>query len=169
MYLLVLKHEKEVYDMKEEINTLKTLVQSMALQIVSYIEKGMSSKAFTEDHKDQDKVQDKEEVTISEPEFECHQCSFKNEQLLTLNRHMNTKHENQKIRSVDTKNKLNKKKNCDDGKKTISMVKFFCDECDFSSTNKKTLKKHKTKDHHIDNDCVNCTAEEACEVCVEAE
>lgn len=70
-------------------------------------------------------------------------------------------------------------------------TQFYCDECDFSSTNKKSLKKHMDKGIHtekysdisveeVNNDIVNaknvpnsncdkCSKEEACEDCIEAE
>ena len=169
MSLLVLKHEKEILDMKQEIQSLQTLSQTMALQLVKYIEKDMSNKDSNKDNNNEDIIQEKEAVTISGPEFKCDLCSFKSEKLITLNKHINTKHESQKTHCVDAINEINTKKHSDDGKKTVSKAKFYCDECEFSATNKKTLKKHMVKDHHPEKNCENCTTAKTCQVCSEAE
>ena len=75
-----------------------------------------------------------------------------------------------------------------------SKTKFYCNECDFSSTDKKTLKKHMDKyihtnkysdisveevKNHMENvmnarnvpniDCDKCSKEEACEDCIEVQ
>ena len=41
------------------------------------------------------------------------------------------------------------KKNVDSDKEIVSKGKGFCDECNFSSSNNKTLKKHKYKGHKL--------------------
>jgi hypothetical protein len=165
MTLLVLKHEKDIAALTEEVNTLKTLVESMALQFSS--------------------EEENMKFASSETKYECKVCNFKSEKQITLNKHMNTKHVQDSSKSKEMKANVKSVKN------NSCKTQFYCDECDFSSTNKKSLKKHMDKGIHteknsdisveeVNNDIVNaknvpnsncdkCSKEEACEDCIEAE
>ena len=48
-------------------------------------------------------------ATISGPGIKCDLCSFKSEKLVTFNKNINTKHENQKTRCIDAINVINTK------------------------------------------------------------
>ena len=182
--LLILKHEKDIAQLTEEVNTLKTLVNSMSLKLVSYSE-NQDSPELGNEEKD---VED--EAVISDPKYECSLCNFKSEKQITLNKHMNTKHE--ECKSNATSNTQEIKEHRNSFVKNTLKAKFYCDVCDFSSTNKKSLKKHMDKGIHTDSSnsyeeiknkkenpkipinepnkgCAECSKEEACEGCIEAE
>ena len=154
MTLLMLKHERDISALIEEVNSLKSLVQSMSIQLDVTKEKEVISEDFAD--KDNDKVQEgPEKVSSSEPEYKCDLCNFKSEKLITLNKHKNTKHDHNQIKNIETKSEL--KKLGEKSKDHALKAKFYCDMCDFSSTNKKTLKKHIEKGNHIKNGCDNAT------------
>ena len=64
-------------------------------------------------------------ATISGPEIKCDLCSFKNEKLVTFNKHINTKHKNQKTYCIDAINGINTKKHSDDGKRRFLKLSFI--------------------------------------------
>jgi hypothetical protein len=142
----VLKHEKEITSLTEEVCMLKSLLQSISLQLVNTKEQEISNKASpnTDDHK-YDK--EKQKVSTSEPSFKCEMCIFKCEKIITMNKHKNTKHESCVNGNKDNKSVQDTKKHDDSDKEKVSKGKWYCDECNFSSSNKKTLKKHKDKGH----------------------
>ena len=72
-----------------------------------------------------------------------------------MNKHKNTKHEQDQFQNIETESEL--KKLGKKGKDNFLKAKFYCDVCDFSSTNKKTLKTNMEKGNHIKKDCENAT------------
>ena len=83
---LLMLHEKDISALIEEVNTLKSLVQCMYIQLVVTKEKEVTNKDFG--LQEDDKVQEgPEKVSSSEPNFKCDLCIFKSENLITLNKH----------------------------------------------------------------------------------
>ena len=66
-----------------------------------------------------------------------------------MNKHNNTKHESGKIDNIEGKSTQNNKKLADSSKDNVSKGQLYCDECNFSSSNQKTFKKHKEKGHEL--------------------
>ena len=61
---------------------------------------------------------------------------------------MNTKHEQDSSKSKNAKTALEIKDNVNSVKKNACQTKLYCDDCNFCSINKKTLKKHIDKCLH---------------------
>ena len=80
--------------------------------------------------------------------FKCEKCSYRCRKEITLNKHMNTKHvdKNSDIVTIQSEKTLKPTKPADEYQKEKENSKFFCDECDYGCTNKKSLKKHKSKE-----------------------
>ena len=146
MTLLMLKHEKEITALTQEVNMLKSLLQSISLQLVMTKQKEISNEDSPNmvDSKD---YEDKENISTPEPSFKCDLCNYKCEKITTMNKHKNTKHESGTNENVESKSAQNNKELADSYQGKGSKGKLYCDECDFSSSNKKTFKKHKEKGH----------------------
>ena len=65
----------------------------------------------------------------------CEKCEFTCDKVITLNKHMNTKHMEQKMQNIG--NKKGNKEN------------FLWDNCQFSFTKKKDLRKHIDNVHKV--------------------
>ena len=98
---------------------------------------------------DSNDYEGKQKISKPEPSFKCDLCSYKCEKIITRNKHKNTKHESGKIDNIEGKSAQNNKKLADSSKDNVSKGKLYCDECNFSSSNKKTFKKHKEKGHEL--------------------
>ena len=148
----MMKHEKEITYLTQEVNMLKALVQNMTLEIVKGIMQEVNSKEkedniYTTQNKSAN-IEDAEKnkkvelnvihVNKTKMVFQCEDCDFECEKEITLNKHKNTKHT--KVNSTKD-NSVNKASNTKD--------KFHCDECSYSSMSKKSLKKHKSQKHQI--------------------
>ena len=151
----MLKHEKEITALTEEVCILNSLLQSISLQLeVNTKEKEISNKASpnVDDCKDDE---EKQKVSTSEPSFKYDLCSFKCEKIITMNIHKNTKHESCVNGKRENKSAQNNKKHVDSDKEEVSKGKWYCNECNFSSSNKKTLKKHEDNRHEL-KECDYC-------------
>ena len=126
----IMKHEKDITTLNEEIIMLKNLVENMALQLMQHFSKKVESN-------EKEKTEDIETIKSAPLEhvFKCEKCEYTAEKEITLKKHINTKHIEQKSQS--------------EVKKHENRVNFFCDECNFTCKTKKNLNKHKEKNHHI--------------------
>ena len=125
----------------------------MALQLVNHKEAEVNSKEAEEIvSKKEQKEKESKKVDLCENHYKCNVCNFKREKQITLGKHMNTKHIQNTKKSEDWKSQLETKDIVTSVKKNACKAKLYCGECDFSSTNKKSLKKHVEKVIHNDND-----------------
>ena len=127
---LLIKHEKDITQLNEEVSILKNLVQYMAHELVKHFNKEVEST-------DNEKNVHKEDIETAPPEngLKCGKCEYTTKNKNMLKKHMNTKHMEQKRQN--------------DVKEHDKTVNFFCDECEFSCQTKNKLKKHTKKDHPI--------------------
>ena len=128
---LIIKHEKVIATLNEEVFMLKNLVQNMALQLINNFSKEVESNV-----KEQNQDNDNNKGASPEHVFKCEKCDYKAEKEIMLKKHMNTKH-------IEQKSQI-------EVKKLENRVNFTCYECDFTSKTKKNLKKHKEKHHGQD-------------------
>ena len=159
--LLLLKHEKDITSLKEEVNELKNIIQQMAQELVKNVQKGVETEGIElQGH-------------ISEKVLKCEKCDFTCDKKITLKKHTNTNHMDPKKQSVNTI--------------TVDKGKFCCDECPVSFKNLKNSKKHQEKEHNVKKDTtelkhydknlcslaqaqesiLNCTATCDCDKCVD--
>ena len=128
---LMMKHEKDIQNLTEEVNMLKSLIQNMTLEMVKNIMNEVERK-----EKEKPKDGTDTEASLPKPVFKCEKCEYASDKEITLKKHMNTRH-------------IIENKKSDDKKEYKDKHNFICDECSFSSKNKKTLKRHKDKHHPI--------------------
>ena len=115
----LLKHERDLKLLTEEINTLKNLVQYMALELAKNIQKEVTVDKTNE--RDTSQEQTEIEAPDNEAEFKCAKCEFRCDKLHTLNTHMKTNH----MHYSDKGNKYGNEHN------------FHCDKCNLGFTKKK--------------------------------
>ena len=168
----LLKHENDKKLLTEEVNKLRNLVQYMALELSKNVQKEVAVIETNENT-----VTNKDtEASPSDPPFKCDKCDFSGDTFIMLNKHKNTKHIEQKLKT-------------DNAKKHSNKDKFYCDECHLSFPKKKDLKKHKEIDHEnkeysiepenknghdnttpkIQEAACKCTAETVCDYCLETD
>ena len=168
----LLKHENDIKLLTEEVNKLRNLVQYMALELSKNAQKEVPVVETNENT-----VTNKEtEASPSDPSFKGDKCEFSGGTLIMLNKHKNTKHIEQKLKT-------------DNGKKHGNKDNFYCDECHLSFTKKKDLKKHKEIGHKnkensnepentnghenttpkIQEAACKCTAETVCDYCLKTD
>ena len=125
----ILKHEKDITALTEEVISLKNLVQQLSLELVKFFQPEVAIA-----NPENEKVPENENIEAPSPEkvLKCKECEFTSDKENILKKHMNMQHTNQKMKKSDGHE---------------NGVNFVCDECPFSSKTKKSLKKHKEKDH----------------------
>ena len=89
--LLLLKHEKDITSLTEEVNALKNIVQQMAQELVKNGQSGIE----TIDKENPTKNTDLD-CHVSETIFKCEKCYFTCDKRMTLKKHTNTKHSDNK-------------------------------------------------------------------------
>ena len=102
MTLLMLKHEKEITAWTQEVNMLKSLLQSISLQLVKTKQKEMSNED-SPNVEDSKGYEEKQKISIPEPSLKCDLCNYKCEKIITRNKHRNTKHESGKNENIEGK------------------------------------------------------------------
>ena len=116
------------------------------------------------------------EVVHCEIKLTCEKCEFTCDKVITLNKHMNTKHMQGKVQNYTGNKKANKEI-------------FLCDKCQLSFKKKKDLMKHinnvhmisegsteleiKSSDKNITNEnkesACKCTHDTVCDYCLETD
>lgn len=130
----LLKHEADIKALTEEVTLLRNLIQYLALGLTNTVQK---ENKVSETAEQENCTNNKEaEALLPEPILHCGKCSFTCDKVITLNKHKNTKH-------------MEQKKQSDDGTQHDYKKNFYCDECPFSFNKKKDLKKHKDNEHTI--------------------
>ena len=84
---LIIKHEKHIAIINEEVFMLKNLVQNMALQLINPFCKEVKNYV-----KEQNQDNNNNKSASSEHVFKCEKCDYKAEKEISLKTHMNTKH-----------------------------------------------------------------------------
>ena len=112
MMLLILKQQQEISSLTEELNSVKVLVETMAM-------------AKKPNNKDKEVVEiiAQENHKVSEKVYQCQVCDFECPKEETLKKHTNTRHKLLSHEKTDER-------------------KFYCHECNVSFKTKKSLKKH---------------------------
>lgn len=146
--LLLLKHEKDITSLKEEVNELKNIVQQMAQELVKTVQKGAEIEDTFDKNKKpvnindtkEDNREDINEIKVNKTQmsFQCEECEFTSEKQETLMKHKNTKHTKVNSCTGDSVTKA-----------ATDKEKFHCDECNYSCLSKKSLKKHRSQKHEI--------------------
>jgi hypothetical protein len=138
----MIKHEKEISDLKEEVKTHQEVIRVMTEKIKNLEE---SLKDYNKSEQITDIFEETEDM------LKCKDCKYECKKETTMKKHQDSNHPKQ------TKDHKETQVNSDKGKK----VKFFCDQCDFSCLSKKSLKKHISQGHEVQNPmsqwmCNNC-------------
>ena len=138
------KNIKEIADLTQEVNELKTKVDILEKNL----EVNNSSKQGAAKQPNDIEKDDAKNI------FQCDECDYKCEKQLTLSKHKNTKHPLVASKETASESNINSKD------------KFHCDKCNFSCMSKKSLKKHLAQKHENqkDNVLVKC---EKCEMTFE--
>ena len=118
-----MKHEKDIQNLTEEVNMLKSLVQNMTLEMVKNIMNEVQRK-----EKEKPKDGTDTEASLPKPVFECEKCEYTSDKEITLNKHMNTRH-------------ILENKKSEDKKEYEDKHNFDCSECSFSTKKQKYPKK----------------------------
>ena len=163
----LLKHEMDIKLLNEEVHILRNLVQCIALELSKNVSKKASGIETNE-------LENWEEAKDAHCEIKdkCEKCEFTCDKVITLNKHMNTKHMQGKVQNY-TDNKME------------NTEKFLCDKCQLSFKKKKDLTKHIDSAHQISegsnelgnkssinenkNSACNCTHDTVCDYCLEAD
>ena len=133
--LLVHKHEKEITTLREEVNRLIIIINTINAGLLKDIPKeAVNTKSIGESETCKSAESEAADDNYK-PGFSCVECNYRCEKEITLKKHCNTKH-------------LVRNKTCDEGQESALKAKFFCDECSFSCSTKKSLNNHKTKEHN---------------------
>ena len=132
---------KEIADLTQEVNELKTKVDILEKNIE--IDNSLKQ--------DTDKQPNDIEKDDAKNIFQCDECDYKCKKQLTLSKHKNTKHTLVEFEETASDININSKD------------KFHYDKCNFSGISKKSLKKHLAQKHknQKDNILVKC---EKCEM-----
>ena len=105
----LLKHEIDIKILTEEVQTLKQLVQEMALELAKHVQKeGVVIKVK---EKENPTELNEKETQPCEAAVRCDRCEFTCAKVITLNKHMNTKHMEKKLKNNIGSKQGNNKKN----------------------------------------------------------
>ena len=168
----LLKHESDIKALTEEVNLLRNLIQYLAIGLMNSVQKEVTVSEGTE--KENSTNKELAEALLPEPNLKCEKCDFTCDKVITLNKHKNTKH-------------MEEKKRSDDGTQHEDKNNFYCDKCKFSFNKKKDLKKHNDKDHkskkasnelkdksgekkytaEVEEKACECTTENVCNKCLD--
>jgi hypothetical protein len=160
--MLLMKHEQDIKYLVEEVKALRLSLRK-AEEASQQGDKDVKALEKTKFKKDLEK----DEASEAEEMFKCEKCSYRCRKEITLNKHMNTKHvdKNSDIVAIQSEKTLKPTNPGDDYKKERENSKFFCDECGYGCTNKKSLKKHKSKDHKHEDLSTAVSELQECELC----
>ena len=136
--LAILKHERDIQELNEEVNKMKNMIHTMTLELVKCTQNHV---ATVETDAENINIADIN-LMSSEPLFQCDQCDYTCGKDITLKKHIDTKHKNTNHPKGDQNSSVSTQ-----GKSST----INCDECDHSCKTKKGLKKHKTQDHQSQN------------------
>ena len=166
----LLKHEMDIQLLNEEANTLRNLVQYMALEL----SKNFSKEVIVIETNEVGNWEEATEIDVAHCEIKvkCEKCEITSVKVITLNKHMNTKHMHGKVQNYT----VNKKGNTE---------KFLCDKCQLSFKKKKDLTKHMDSVHKISEgstelrnkssknenkeSACKCTHDTVCDYCLETD
>ena len=123
--LAIIKHERYIHELNNEVNKMKNIIHIMTLELVKFTKKHVN-------------IVDTAAEKKSEQLFQCDQCDYACGKDITLKKHINTKHKNTNDPNVSQEISVPIL-----GKSTL----YNCDECGQSFKTKKSLKKHKNQDH----------------------
>ena len=115
--LAILKHERDIHELNNEVNKMKNIIHTMTLELVKCTKKYVTIV---------DTVPEKK----SEQLFQCDQCDYACGKDITLKKHINTKH-----KTISDPNVSQELSVPTQGKS----IMYKCDECD-QSLKKKSLK-----------------------------
>ena len=117
--LLVHKHEKEITILREEVNRLNIIINTIAAGLMKDSPKEASNTESIHESETCKSAGSEAAEDYPKPGFSCVEFDYRCEKEITLKKHCNTKHQ--------VKNKI-----CDEGQESAWKAKFFCDECSFS-------------------------------------
>jgi hypothetical protein len=131
MSLLMLKHDKDIEKLTDEVKGMKEIIQTLTEELA----RSKPKEVILDESKDirKEKGPNIAEVSKSKSVFNCEECEFSSEKQITLEKHRNTKH-------MPAKKLI-------ESKAGGAEPKFFCHECTFEASTKTNLKKHKAKEH----------------------
>ena len=153
----------------EEVNTRRNLIQYMALELSKNV-----SKEVTVIETSEENLEDAKEIEDAHCEIKvkCEKCEFTCDKVITLNKHMNTKHMQEKVKNYT-------------GNKKGNTEKFLCDKCQLSFKKKRDLTKHMDSVHKISEgstelgnksstnenkeSACKCTHDTVCDYCLETD
>ena len=136
MTMLLMKHEKDIVNLVEEVKALKLSNEKITAEVSQKGDKYTKTMEKTKSKKDLEK----DEALEAEEMFKCEKCNYRCRKEITLNKHMNTKHvnKNSDIVTIQLEETLKPTKPAEEFQKLKENNKFFCDECDYDFTNKKS-------------------------------
>jgi hypothetical protein len=126
--LAILKHERDIQELNEEVNKMKNIIHTMTLELVKCTQNHVAIAETVAEKKSTTDVN----ITSSKPLFKCNQCDYACGKEITLKKHINTKHQNPNHPKGDQNTSVSNQE---------KSLMFNCDECDHSCKTTKGLKK----------------------------